>query len=169
MSEAAPYFPVSVRPKPDHTIMREILDKDPNQMTIGDLHRHRFFIEMEITKKPDSCTISWIVIGSVIIEWQIHVDLVYQVYSTSESKLSQLALQSVTHLYIPEVIRWAELPILWRGQEVTHIGPFEDFTKQPSHSLPEGLEWTTLSTDNIDEIMELYDSIYDGVVYKNAI
>ncbi|XP_065917226.1 glycylpeptide N-tetradecanoyltransferase 2-like isoform X2 [Dysidea avara] len=124
---------------------------------------------MEVTKKPDSCTISWIVIGSVIIEWQIHVDLVYQVYSALESKLSQLALQSVTHLSIPEVVRWAELPILWRGQEVTHIGPFEDFTKQLLHPLPEGLEWTTLSTDNIDEIMELYDSTYDGVVYKNAI
>ena len=166
LSEAAPYFPVRVRPKLDHTIMREVLHKDPNQMTIGDLHKHRFFIEMEITKKPDSCTISWIVIGSVIIEWQIHVDLVYQVYSASKSKL---ALQSVTHLSIPAVIRWAELPILWRGQEVTHIGPFKDFTNRLSNPLPEGLEWTTLSTDDIDEIVELFDHTYNGVINKNAI
>jgi len=168
LSEAAPYFPVCVRKKPDHTIMREVLDKDPTQMTIGDLHRHRFFIEVEITEKPDSCTISRIVIGSVIIEWQIHVDYVYQAYTALENKLSQLALQSVTHLSIPEVIRWAELPILWRGQELTHIGPFEDLKKTPSYNLPEGLEWTTLSSDNIDKIMELYDSTYK-IMYKNAL
>ena len=168
LSEAAPYFPVRVRPKPDHTIMREVLDKDPTKITIGDLHKHRFFIEMEITKKPDSCKISWIVIGSVIIEWQIHVDLVYQAHSALESKLSQLALQSVTHLSIPEVIRWAELPIFWRGQEVTHIGPFEDLMGVPSYTLPEGLEWTTLSFDDIDEIMNLYDSTYK-IMYQNAL
>ena len=168
LSEAAPYFPVRVRPKPDHTIMREVLDKDPTQMTIGDLHRHRFFIEVEITEKPDSCTLSWIMIGSVIIEWQIHVDYVYQAYSALEKKISQLSLQSVTHLSIPEVIRWAELPILWRGQELTHIGPFEDLKKKPSYNLPEGLEWTTLSSDNIEKIMELYDSTYK-IMYKNAL
>jgi len=171
LSEAAPYFPVRVRSKPDTTIMREVLDKDPNQMTIGDLHKHRFFIEVEITEKPDSCTISSIVIGSVIIEWQIHVDCVYQAHTALENKLSQLALQSVTHISIPEVIRWAELPILWRSQELTHIGPFEELKEKPekpSYNLPEGLEWTALSSDDIDRIMELYDSTYK-IMYQNAL
>jgi len=168
LSEAAPYFPVCRHTKPDHTVMKEVLDKDPKQMTIGDLHKHRFFIEMEITEKPDSCTISRIVIGSVTIEWQIHVDLVYQAYSALKNKLPKLTLQSVTHLSIPEVIRWAELPFLWRGQEVRHIGPFGNLTMQSSYSLPKGLEWTTLSIDNVINEMELYDSMYK-IMYKNAL
>jgi len=170
LSEAAPYFPVRerARPKPGHAIMREVLDKDPTQMTIGDLHKHRFFIEMEITGEPDCCTIFSIVIGSVIIEWQIHVDYVYRANSALEGKLTELSQQSVTHLSIPQVIRWAELPILWRGQDITHIGPFEDFKVEPSYTLPKGLEWTTLGKDDIEKIMELYNSTYK-IMYKNGL
>ena len=163
LNEAAPYFPIQVRSKPDHTIMKEVLDKDPTKMTIGDLHKHRFFIEMEIA---DSCSISKIIIGSVTIEWQIHVDHVYQLYSAFESKMSRLSQHSVTHLSVPEVVRWAGLPILWRGQEVSYIGPFGDLRDQLSCALPKGLEWTTLSADGIDEIMELHDTIHTAM-YKN--
>ena len=69
LKEAAPYFPV-VEVRPNHTELRETLDRDPSQMTIGELHEHRFYIylETEILKTgEDSCTICKIMIGSVCI------------------------------------------------------------------------------------------------------
>ena len=55
LKEAAPYFPV-IKVKPNHTELHEDLDRDPSQMTIGELHKHRFYLETEILKTgPDTC------------------------------------------------------------------------------------------------------------------
>ena len=57
LKEAAPYFPV-IRVKPNHTELHETLARDPSQMTIGELHKHRFYLETKILKTgPDTCTI----------------------------------------------------------------------------------------------------------------
>ena len=47
LKEAAPYFPI-IKVKPGYTTMHEDLDKDPSQMTISELHKHRFYLETEI-------------------------------------------------------------------------------------------------------------------------
>ena len=66
IEEAAPYFPVDLRIKPGYTQVIESLDKDPRKMTIGELHKHRFYLETELFETgTDTCTIYRIVIGSV--------------------------------------------------------------------------------------------------------
>ena len=84
--------------------MHEVLDKDPSQMTIGELHKHRFYLETEVVQNgPDTCTICSIKIGSVTIVWQIHLDHIHQAYSSIQSKMhSQLAMQAISYLSIPE-------------------------------------------------------------------
>ena len=63
LKEAAPYFPV-IPVKSGHTTMHEALDKDPSKMTIGELHKHRFYLETEVIQTgPDTCTICSIKIG----------------------------------------------------------------------------------------------------------
>ena len=57
LKEVAPYFPV-IDVKPNHTELHEELDRDPSEMPIGELHKHRFYLETEILKTgPDTCTI----------------------------------------------------------------------------------------------------------------
>ena len=68
LKEAAPYFPI-IPVKPGYIMMHEALHRDPSQMTIGELHKHRFYLETEIIQTgPDTCTICSIRIGSVTIE-----------------------------------------------------------------------------------------------------
>ena len=119
LKEAAPYFPV-VPVKSGHTTMHEDLDKDPSQMTIGELHKHRFYLETEVIQTgPDTCTICSIKIGSVTIVWQIHLDNVYQAYISIKGKNSQLKSQAIRHLSIDQAILLeARLPILLRGEIV---------------------------------------------------
>ena len=81
LKEAAPYFPV-IKVKPNHAELHEDLDWDPSQVTIGELHKHRFYLETEVLNTgPDTCTICRIKIGSVAIVWQIHFDYAYHIYS----------------------------------------------------------------------------------------
>ena len=57
LKEAAPYFPV-IRVKPDHTELYKVLDRDPSQMTIGELNKYHFYLETKILQTgPDTCTI----------------------------------------------------------------------------------------------------------------
>ena len=90
----------------------------------------------------------------MISTWQIHVDHVYQAYSSLNKKLSQLSSQAITHFSVPEAEEWEGLPILWCGQEVGQIGPIEksDRMRQEPYPLPKGLEWTTVNYGVIDEI-----------------
>ena len=157
LKEAAPYFTV-VPVKSGYTTMYEVLDRDPSQMTIGELHKHRFYLETEVVQNgPDTCTICSIKIGSVTIVWQIHIDHIHQAYSSIQSKMrSQLSLQAISYLSIPEAaFLEAKLPLLLRGQEVQQIGPFEQSTKNRSkskHPLPKGYEWCSVNHDNYQQI-----------------
>ena len=161
LKEAAPYFPV-MKVKPNHTELHEDLDRDPSEMTIGELHKHRFYLETEILKTGrDTCTICRIMIGSVAIIWQIHVDHVYQAYSRLKRFDSQSSLQAIRFMSIPETERWEGLPFLWQGQDMGEIGPIESSTcvRQEPYPLPQGFEWSVLSSSNYDEIIQLYDDI----------
>ena len=159
LKEAAPSFPI-IRLKPNHTELHEDLDRDPSVMTIGELHKHRFYLETEILETgPDTCTICRIVIGSVAIVWQIHVDHAYQAYSKLNRFHSQSSLQAIRFMSIPETERWEGLPFLWHGQDMGEIGPIETSTcvRQEPYPLPQGFEWSVLSSSNFDEIIQLFD------------
>ena len=158
LKEAAPYFPV-IKVKPNHTELHEDLDRDPSEMTIGELHKHRFYLETEILETgPDTCTICRIVIGSVAIIWQVHVDHAYQAYSRLKRFHYQSSLQAIRFMSIPEMERWEGLPFLWHGQDMGEIGPIETSTcvRHKPYPLAQGFEWSILSSSNFDEIIQLY-------------
>ena len=147
LAEAAPYFPI-MRLKPAHTVVTERLDKDPCTMTIYELHKHRFYLETELLQTgPDTCTICRIMIGSVMITWQIHVDHVYKAYCSLKKKQSELQSQDITTLSIPEANIWEQLPILWRGQDVQQ--PVTDEVQQKPYLLPKGLQWVKFDIEMI--------------------
>ena len=158
LKEAAPYFPV-IKVKPNHTELYEELDRDPSEMTIGELHKHRFYLETEILKTgPDTCTICRIVIGSVMIIWQIHVEHVYQAYSRLKKLHIQLSLlQATQFMSIPEMEKWEGLPFLWNGQDIGEIGPIVTSTcvRHEPYPLPQGYEWSILDSNNFNEIIQL--------------
>ena len=156
LKEAAPYFPV-IQVKPNHTELYEELDRDPSKMTIGELHKHRFYLETEILKTgPDTFTICRIVIGSVMIIWQVHVNHVYQAYSMLKLH-SQPLPQAIHYMSIPETKMWEGLPFLWHGQDIGKIGPIETSTyaRREPYPLPQGYEWSILDSSNFDEIIQL--------------
>ena len=144
LAEAAPYFPI-IPLKSAHTKMTEQLDKDPSRMTIFELHKHRFYLETELLQTgPDTITICRIVIGSVNITWQIHVDHFYKAYYSLKKKQSQLPPQGIMALSVHEADEYEGLPFVWRGQEIKQIGPIEPLPQQVRHKsipVPEGLQW----------------------------
>ena len=152
LSEAAPYFPI-IFPKSAHTTMTELLNKDPSKMTIFELHKHRFYLETELLQTgPDTITICRIVIGSVTITWQIHVDHVYKAYHSLKKKQSQLPPQGIVTFSITEAEMYDGLPFVWRGQEIKQIGPIEPLpqkVQQKPIPLPEGLQWVPYDIDRI--------------------
>ena len=160
LKEAAPYFPI-VKVKPGYTTMHEDLDKDPSQMTIRELHQHRFYLETEILKTgQDTCTICSIKIGSVTIAWQLHIDDVYQAYISIKKKNSQLKLQAIRHISIHQAkFLEAKLPITLRGEKIEKIGPIRaDPVESQTPPLPKGYEWTFLGVEDIDKISKMFDT-----------
>ena len=162
LKEAAPYFPV-IPVKEDYTTMHEDLDKDPSQMTINELHNHRFYLETEILKTgPDTCAICKIKIESVTITWQIHIDDAYQACMSIEKKNSELKSQAIKHISVFQAeLLEARLPVSIRGENLENTGPIRSFSQlkeSQSHPLPKGYEWTFLCLDDVDNITKLYDS-----------
>ena len=160
LAEAAPYFPI-IPLKSGHTAIIEELDKDPHTMTIYELHKHRFYLETELLQTgPDTCTICRIVVGSVMITWQIHVDHVYKAYCSLKKKQSQLQSQDITTLSITAADVWREVPITWRGQDVQQTGPMNPLPKeilQNPYQLPEGFQWAKF---DIEVIANKYKNMY---------
>ena len=147
LKEAAPYFPV-IPVKPGYTTMNEDLDRDPSQMTIWELHKHRFHLETKVIQTgPDTCTICQIKIGSVTITWQIHANHAYQAYSRLKGLDSQLSSLAIHFMSVPAMELWEGLPFLWPGQEMGEVGPIElsNCIRQEPYPLPPGFEWYTLT------------------------
>ena len=158
LKEAAPYFPV-IPVKPGYTTMVEDLDRDPSQMTIGELHKHRFHLETKVIQTgPDTCTICEIKIGSVTIMWQIPADHAYQAYSRLKRLDFQLSSLSIRFMSVPEMEIWEGLLFSWPGQDMGEVGPIESScARQQPCPLPPGFEWYTLKSSNFDEIIQLDD------------
>ena len=156
LSEVVPYYVPVMQLKFGYTEIEEVLDKDPREFTIGELHSHRFYLETELFK-TGSGTLRYykIMIGSVVIVWQIHVDDVYQAYTSLKN---QTPSPAIVHLTIPRVQKWIGIPILWRGQNIEKIGPIEPLSGYITHNpleLPKQFEWTLIDSSDFDEIMEL--------------
>ena len=151
LSKVAPHFLMHKQPRPNHTLIKEDLQVDPNQMTIGELHKHRFYLETEMFQTgPDSLTFYKIIIGSVVIYWQIHIDNIYKVYtSLNETHHHRLLSAGNSTLLVDDIEVWQGLPVLWRGEAVEHIGPIETLpcpvSLQRLLLLPI-FHWTTMKT-----------------------
>ena len=161
LDEVVPHYVPVIPLKPGHTILREVLNKDPRDLTIAELHEHCFYLETELLETGRG-TLSYykIMVGSVIIEWQIHVDYIYQLRLLLRKKQAMLSSQAISQLSIPDAIKWAGLPVLWIGQEIGQIGPIEPLTdnvqKQP-YLLPKGFEWMHMhSTTELAEVNEMF-------------
>lgn len=164
LSEVAPFFPViPLKRKTNYTYFEERLDNDPTEFTIGDLHRHRFYLETEVLNTDsNTLTICRIVIGSIYIVWQIHYDDVYHATVSFKKHYSKtLSLRySINHLTFRDMTLWAGLPILWHGQEVGEIGPFspslKDFVGDKLYRLSQPhLQWSIVKVD--DAINKIYN------------
>ena len=129
---------------------------DCQQMTIGDFHKHRLYLETSLFHVGEG-TIALralsIYTGSVDIMWQINVDLLHQVFHTL-SKHKE-TVQNIANFYVSEVQRWKDLPVLLRGEE-EEIGPIDLLEhRNMSYPLMEGYIWDKLNPENIKEIAAL--------------
>ena len=145
LDEVVPHHVPVIPLKPGHTILREVLNKDPRDLTIAELHEHCFYLETELLETGRGTLLYYkIMVGSVIIEWQIHVDYIYQLRLLLRKKQAMLSSQAIDRLVILDAIKWTGLPVIWIGQEIGQIGPIEPLTdkvqKQP-YLLPKGYEW----------------------------
>ena len=148
LDEVVPYYVPVIPLMSNHTILKEVLHKNPRHLTIAELHEHCFYLETELLETGRG-TLSYykIMVGSVIIEWQIHVDYVYQVHVQLKRKKAILSLQAISQFVIPSAIKWEGLPVIWTGQEVEQIGPIEpviDKVEKKPYLLPKGFEWTSI-------------------------
>ena len=121
------------------------------QMTIGDFHKHRLYLETSLFHVGAGTlalrTLS-INPGEFYIIWQIHVDLIYQVFCTINE-------QNVAYFEVSETQRWKNLPVLQRGEE-KEIGFIESLEhRSKPYPLMEGYIWANLDYNNIKEIAAL--------------
>ena len=159
LSEVVPFIPVILL-NPNHTVVAEELDVDPSQYTISDLHKHRFYLESEFFQSGNgTLTCYKIMMGSLFILWQIHVDHAYSAYLMLRKKISHFQSLAIRHLSVPAIEKWAKLPVVLRGQEVKQIGPIEqplkDRAREDPYPLQKGFEWTWLNSVDIVEMYKL--------------
>ena len=133
-----------------------IKNYDCQQMTIGDFHKHRLYLETCLFRVGEG-TFAFTTIsvdpGSFYISWQIHTDLVQQVFhALSEYKK---AVYNIAFFYIDELERWRDLPVLLHGLDMK-IGPIElpKYRNEP-YPLMKGYIWGKFDYDNIIEIAPL--------------
>ena len=159
LDEVVPHYVPVIPLKPNHTILKEVLDKDPRQLSIAELHQHHFYLEREVLESKGGLSYYKIIVGSIIIEWQIHVDCVYQVHLLLNKKKATFSLQGISQLSILDAIKWEGLPVVWIGQEIKQSGPIEPVTdkvQRKPYPLPEGFEWICIHRE-IDELCQETD------------
>ena len=117
--------------KPNHTILKVVLDKDLEQLTIASLSQYHLYLENIL---ETALSYHKIMMGSVIIEWQIHIDHAYRVHSLLNKKMPTLSLEGTSELFIPNAIKWEGLPFTWIGQEEREIGPIQPVTDEVQSS-----------------------------------
>ena len=172
LDEVIPYYSPVLPLMPNHIVLKEVLDKNLRQLTIAELHEHCFYLETELLEAGRG-TLSYykIMVGSVIIEWQIHVDHVYRVCLLLKKKKAMLSSQAISQFSIPNAVRWMGLPVIWIGQEVEQIGPIvpvTDKVEKKPYLLPEGFEWTSIyyEIDKTCQVVDHSDSLHPSQWYS---
>ena len=133
-----------------------IKNYDCQRMTIGDFHKHRLYLETCLFRVGEG-TFAFSVFsvdpGSFYITWQLHIDLIHQVFCTLNDH--KKAMQSIADFNVAELERWRGLPVLLRGQH-KEIGPIQSLEhRNEPYSLMEGYKWTKLEYNDIKEIFPL--------------
>ena len=156
ISEFIPYQ--LVKPFKDFTSLKDKFDKDPSEVTVYELLQHRYKIETETLDIDEGeLVLSCIKTGYVELTWQIPRELVYRAYTSMKRKHDELSSLAVKSLVCEEADEYAGLPILWRGQEVGEVGPSEplpEHVRQETYSLPQGFQWVTLSSSDVEEVVK---------------
>ena len=156
ISEFIPYQ--LVKPFKEFISLKDKFDKDPSEVTVYELLEHKYKIETEVLDTDEGeLVLSCIKTGCVELTWQIPQELVYRAYTSMKKKQDELSSLAVKSLVCKEADKLAGLPILWRGQEVGEVGPIEplsEHVRQESYSLPQGFQWATLSSSNVEEAVK---------------
>ena len=132
----------------------DIKNYNSHQMTIGDFHKHRLYLETGLFHVgAGTFALSGLFINtddSLYMSWQIHIDLVEQILRTLNDH--EKTVQSIAQFTVEELERWKNLPVLLRGQE-EKIGPIEvlEITSTPC-PLMKGYFWTELGYNDLKEI-----------------
>ena len=158
VTEVIPY--VTIKPFKESTKIVEKFDKDPKDLTISELLEHKYKLEYEVLDIDEGeLVLSCIKTGCVELTWQIPQELIYRAYTSMKRNHDDLLSLAVKSLVCEAAERYAGLPILWRGQEVGEIGPIEplpEHVRQEPYSLPQGFQWVTLSSNNVDKVVKFF-------------
>ena len=149
---------VIVEPIKESVIFIEKFKKDSKELTFLDLLKHKHILEYEVMDVgKNKIVLSCIRTGCVKIAWQLPIDLVCHAYTSVKKNVDKLSSLAIESLVCKVADRYAGLPILWRGQEVGEVGPIEplpEHVRQEPYSLPQGFQWVTLSSSNVEEVVK---------------
>ena len=152
---------VSVIPLKNTVIFTEKFNKEPHELTLLDIIKHKHILEYEVLDIGErKLILSCIKTGCVELTWHVPNELVYQAYTSMKRKHDLLSSLAVKSLVCEEADQYAGLPFLWRGQEVNEIGPIKplpDCVRQEPYSLPLGFHWVTFSSNDTEIIVKFID------------
>ena len=164
---------VIVRPMKDSISFIEKFNKDPKELTLLDLLQHKHVLEYEVMDVGENkIVLSSIRTGCIEITWQIPLDQVYQAYTSVKKNYDMLSSLGVESLVCKVADEYAGLPILWRGQEIGEVGPIEplpELVRQEPYSLPQGFQWVTLSSNNVEEVVKFITKCSNFSIDSSAI
>ena len=147
-----------LKPFKEFISLKDKFDKDPSEVTVYELLEHKYKIETEVLDTDEGeLVLSCIKTGCVELTWQIPQELVYQANTSMKRKHDELSSLAVKSLVCQQADELAGLLMLWRGQEVGEVGPIEplpEHVKQEPYSLPQGFQWVTLSSSNVEEVVK---------------
>ena len=158
---------VIVRPIKDAITFTEKFNKDPKEITLLDLLKHKQILEYEVMNIGENKTILYAIkTGCVELIWQVPLNLVHQAYTSIKKNQDRLSSLAVESLVCKEADEFAGLPILWRGQEVGEVGPIEplpEYVRQEPYSLPQRFHWVTMSSSDVEEVVKFLNKHMHGI------
>ena len=169
VNEILPY--VSIVPLKDSIVFTEKFDKDPHEITLLDIIRHKHILEYEVLDIGErKLILSCVKSGCVELSWQVPSELVYIAYTSMKHKCDKLSSLGIKSLVCVEADESVGLPFLWCGQKVDKVGPIEplpEYVRLEPYSLPQGFQWVTLGDSDVKMILELkgMKSFTPGQVY----
>ena len=172
INEFVPYQ--LVKPFKEFVRLQDKFDKDPSELTVYDLLKHKFKLENEVLDIDEGeLVLGCIKTGCVELTWQIPQELVYRAYTSMKRKHDELSSLAVKSLVCEQADAIAGLAIVWHGQEVGDVGPIEplpEHVRQEPYSLPQGFHWVTLTSNDIEEVTKFaskWDAEMRGTSYEN--